>query len=132
MPYSFGLIYSSTCHAVQGWERKILPHEEGYLERIDENKNALRWRFFVPLAGLDLARHRTVDVPLPDKNTASGTWTILKMYYILVVSDYNCFTVGKLLLSMNSTIVPVSSVYSLSYCSVAEKSSVSSYPANAA
>ena len=79
--------------AIPPWKRKVL-----------------RWRFFSPSAGLDLVRADRLPLYLCTIRNGIRDFACAFAYNAFGLASSVSLTVGRLLLSMSSTIVPVSSV----------------------
>lgn len=79
--------------AIPPWKRKVL-----------------RWRFFSPSAGLDLVRADRLPLYLCTIRNGIRDFACAFAYNVFGLASSVSLTVGRLLLSMSSTIVPVSSV----------------------
>ena len=74
-------------------------------------RKILRWRFFSPSAGLDLVRADRLPLYLCTiRNGIRNFACAAFAYNAFRLASSVSLTVGRLLLSMSSTIVPVSSV----------------------
>ena len=73
-------------------------------------RKILRWRFFSPSAGLDLVRADRLPLYLCTIRNGIRNFACAFAYNAFGLASSVCLTVGRLLLSMSSTIVPVSSV----------------------
>ena len=73
-------------------------------------RKILRWRFFSPSAGLDLVRADRLPLFLCTIRNGIRGFACAFAYNAFRLASSVCLTVGRLLLSMSSTIVPVSSV----------------------
>ena len=96
--------------ALQGWERWIRPHVYWELRYSHKKRKILRWRFFSPSAGLDLVRADWLPLYLCTIRNGSRGFACAFAYNVFGLASSVSLTVGRLLLSMSSTIVPVSSV----------------------
>ena len=73
-------------------------------------RKILRWRFFSPFAGLDLVRADRLPLYLCTIRNGFRGFASAFAYNAFGLASSASLTVGRLLLSMSSTIVPVSSV----------------------
>ena len=76
MPYSFGLILLAVSLLLQGWSEKYDRTKDLIFVDMIVSKHrekALRWRFFAPSAGLDLAGSKGNRHTFARPITASGT-----------------------------------------------------------
>ena len=73
-------------------------------------RKILRWRFFSPSAGLDLVRADRLPLYLCTIRNGFRGFASAFAYNAFGLASSASLTVGRLLLSMSSTIVPVSSV----------------------
>ena len=73
-------------------------------------RKILRWRFFSPSAGLDLVRADRLPLYLCTIRNGIRDFACAFAYNVFGLTSSVSLTVGRLLLSMSSTIVPVSSV----------------------
>ena len=73
-------------------------------------RKILRWRFFSPSAGLDLVRAAWLPLYLCTIRNGIRGFACAFAYNAFGLAFSVSLTVGRLLLSMSSTIVPVSSV----------------------
>ena len=73
-------------------------------------RKILRWRFFSPSAGLDLVRADRLPLYLCTIRNGIRDFACAFAYNAFGLTSSVSLTVGKLLLSTSSTIVPVSSV----------------------
>ena len=73
-------------------------------------RKILRWRFFSPSAGLDLVRADRLPLYLCTIRNGFRDFACAFAYNAFGLASSVCLTVVRLLLSMSSTIVPVSSV----------------------
>ena len=73
-------------------------------------RKILRWRFFSPSAGLDLVRADWLPLYLCTIRNGIRDFACAFAYNAFGLASSASLTVGRLLLSMSSTIVPVSSV----------------------
>ena len=75
-----------------------------------KKRKILRWRFFSPSAGLDLVRADRLPLYLCTIRNGIRDFACAFAYNAFGLASSVSLTVGRLLLSMSSTIVPVSSV----------------------
>ena len=75
-----------------------------------KKRKILRWRFFSPSAGLDLVRADWLPLYLCTIRNGIRGFACAFAYNAFGLAFSVSLTVGRLLLSMSSTIVPVSSV----------------------
>ena len=87
------------------YDRTNIENGNTYLKR-----KILRWRFFSPSAGLDLVREDRLPLYLCTIRNGIRGFACAFAYNVFGLASSVCLTVGRLLLSMSSTIVPVSSV----------------------
>ena len=73
-------------------------------------RKILRWRFFSPSAGLDLVRADRLPLYLCTIRNGIRDFACAFAYNAFGLASSVSLIVGRLLLSMSSTIVPVSSV----------------------
>ena len=73
-------------------------------------RKILRWRFFSPSAGLDLVRADWLPLYLCTIRNGIRDFACAFAYNAFGLASSVSLIVGRLLLSMSSTIVPVSSV----------------------
>ena len=73
-------------------------------------RKILRWRFFSPSAGLDLVRADRLPLYLCTIRNGFRDFACAFAYNAFGLASSVCLTVVRLLLSMSSTIVSVSSV----------------------
>lgn len=110
MPYSCRAYTLYGSPALQGWERRIRPHRYWELRYSHKKRKILRWRFFSPSAGLDLVRADRLPLYLCTIRNGIRDFACAFAYNAFGLASSVSLTVGRLLLSMSSTIVPVSSV----------------------
>ena len=74
MPYSFGLILLAVSLLLQGWSEKYDRTNNQFFASmiVAKYREALRWRFFTPSAGLDLASNQGNRHTFARPNMASG------------------------------------------------------------
>ena len=110
MPYSCRAYTLYGSPALQGWERGRRPHVYWELRYSHKKRKILRWRFFSPSAGLDLVRAARLPLYLCTIRNGIRNFACAFAYNAFGLAFSVSLTVGRLLLSMSSTIVPVSSV----------------------
>ena len=110
MPYSCRAYLSTAALPYKVGRDEYDRTDIGNCDTAIKKRKILRWRFFSPSAGLDLVRADWPPLYLCTIRNGIRDFACAFAYNAFGLASSVSLTVGRLLLSLSSTIVPVSSV----------------------